>query len=630
MHSKIGFFVRSVLIAVVVQSGTVAAMAQTPATSVSQVTAHGMTVQLKLRGNDNLCLQPQAESVQTGARLELRICDYQDAQQYAVVATGASNFALRNVRSGLCLDLPVGSTIVQQFACHGGANQAFTLTAPRGVTSAQQQSRAHGFNLRSVHNQTFVADDGRDIVQGDNAFALELDLDVSRFAIRSTSGSTVWYSSRPLSLRGPLDTTRCLDAPIVWTYGRPSPLTESPAGSMAQVTTRCQDDPNHVWTLASLGTGELEVRATYSLCLDLPPVTGIVNAQTYACHHGPNQRFRMRYLGGDQVDLRSSTGRCVGLAATGQDSRVQAGDCATHYSVWRIGPEYELPAAPQLTSPAAGATVATFPNFSWEAAAWAQSYLLCAARSGVACPSREVPAGSDPNVIVVKTTSTSVGRLGGAILGPNVAIDLMQFADQDVNWSVAACRGYTQPTDCSYQRNVRPIHVEPHWNTHVSLDTLQIHDDCDNVSDGEWQLAMGLGNGRNATSSFWKNNSVVAGTRQRVFSNTLSKMLAKDRLTIALGGRECDSNGVWNLLEVFRGVEGIVNVMQNSIQSCGAEELQEMSGDNDSLGTVQIILDPAQWKNNVPVQFTLVAPTGQSCSAVSAYTATFSIQGVRQ
>jgi hypothetical protein len=206
---------------------------------------------------------------------------------------------------------------------------------------------------------------------------------------------------------------------------------------------------------------------------------------------------------------------------------------------------------------------------------------------------------------------------------------LLQFANQSVNWTVASCRDPASPKDCVYQQGFRSILVQPRWSVSVVTESMQVGDDCDNVSDGEWRLISVLADPREARSSAWSNNSVVKGTYSNIMTNGLADVRENDTVTIALGGRECDSNGVFNLLEVFNGVQGLANVVTDSVQSCGFEEAQEVSGGNDTIGTVQIILSPVQWKTATPAAFTLVAPEDQGCTSGVAYIATFKVSAYR-
>jgi|GEM_PF-4201478 len=120
-----------------------------------------------------------------------------------------------------------------------------------------------------------------------------------------------------------------------------------------------------------------------------------------------------------------------------------SGDCAYQQQFRRLNVRRIQP--PQLRSPAAFATVEpTGQTYTWTSVPGATSYLFCASRPGVACPSTPV---SNSNTLVIRRLSN----------GTTFAIpDLTRFLNQPVNWTVAAC---SSSGDCAYQQQFRQLNV---------------------------------------------------------------------------------------------------------------------------------------------------------------------------
>lgn len=543
--------------------------------------AETVTVELKVRGGDD-CLELRS-GYQSGAGLRLAACNGDARQLFRVRPNGAGH-ELRSVASGQCLDAPPG-TRVQQYPCHGGATQQWDFELSPWAEQSDLQSADHGFVLRNAHTGGFLGDDYDNVVQTSDSRAVELDLTVAQMGTSGTYiDGSLHYTSGALSLRNTARNGQCLDVPGS-RVGR----------AYVQGAYECNGGDNQRWSFRSARRGEFEIVAGHSRqCLDVPPYDApAIYAQQYPCHHGANQRFQMRYMGNDLVDVRTLRGQCLGLHTYGGNWLI-AGDCQDVWSRWRLGPALPVAGPPQLMVPAHGATVPSKPEFDWAGSPFAEDYLLCVARPGVSCPTHEVPVGTNPGVVVVRTRETAFGPRPAPVLGvANPGLDLLQFADSTVNWTVASC----QNGRCAYQQSVRTMHVVPQWQVDAVLENVMVRDDCDNVSDGEWRLAVLLSAGLRADADLWSNNSVDVGNNAvRSVSAHLSGVRANQSVRLSVGGVECDNDGVWAILSVFSGIPGLIGVVQDRLQTCGFEEAAEWSGDNDDLGSESYSLSPAQWQ----------------------------------
>jgi hypothetical protein len=299
-------------------------------------------------------------------------------------------------------------------------------------------------------------------------------------------------------------------------------------------------------------------------------------------------------------------------------------------------------APPVLALPADGATIPSLPTLSWSPVSWAADhYLVCVATPGTPCPNRTVAEGSDPNLVVVRTSNTTVGP-GAGIIFPE-SIDLYQFKNMNVRWTVAAC---TSPPNwwgseyCSWQPQTRSIRVVPDWYVGITLDRLEVHDDCDNFSAGDWRAAFSVSARKGLlitefawldwpTSNGHGSRNVDSGTSLLVGQSLGLRVHETDTITFATAAVDCDNDGIWTLTNVFDGIEGVWNTIENWVQTCGGEEIYERSGDNDFVGTAVSSLGPAAWMGVHNLSVSATSPGGHDCGS-NPYTAHFTVNAERR
>jgi hypothetical protein len=541
------------------------------------------TVGLKLYGQD-LCLETFGNT--TGAPLQFVSCANNNRQRFALRQIAPGRHELRSVETGLCIDAPAGLARLQQYPCHSGPVQQWALGYSPWTRAVDVERRDHGFTLANVHTRRYIGESPQAFPlaeQTDEVTAAELELEVRSFADATTA---LYNTLEPQWAMTVPDGSVVLDQVIA-----------------APFRTR----PYQIFRLRTPAPRELEIRPEHSgQCLNVAGSPAQLS-QSFGCAAQASQRFRMRFMGGDDFDVRTLDGRCVGLPANRSGTGVIAGDCAGVWSEWRLGNPRPAVEPPTLVAPAANATVLGTPTFSWSGGRFHDVYLLCAARPGVSCPTREMPRGASRDVITARTTNTW-SRL-----------DLNQFARTWVNWTVAGCReidGRLQ--DCVYQQNFRPMYVEPRYDLVVTLERLEVRDDCDNVSDGEWRLATRATSSTGASNgAVWSSDSVVVGSYPLRLNTYGYNMTLAESLRVDVGVVDCDFNGIWNIFGAG-GIGGVFSAFVNIAQTCGGEEAYEMSGGNDRVGEASRLLLPGEWSTQ-SMRFSLTGAQND-CSA-NPYTA---------
>jgi hypothetical protein len=198
------------------------------------------------------------------------------------------------------------------------------------------------------------------------------------------------------------------------------------------------------------------------------------------------------------------------------------------------------------------------------------------------------------------------------------------------NWTVAACLSDGGVLNCEYQQQVRPIRIERTFQVRVTFDSILVRDSCDSISDGEWIVRMGLaGSGHNAAvesghmdtdEGRWAD---VHMTRAIVVKET-------DPVSIGMTATDCDSDGIWTLLNAFRGYEGLFDTVTNWTQTCFGEEALEASGSNDFAGSGVITLPASRWLTFVqPAEMTIMTDHDGDCGT-HAYRGRFIVQAIPQ
>ncbi len=277
---------------------------------------------------------------------------------------------------------------------------------------------------------------------------------------------------------------------------------------------------------------------------------------------------------------------------------------------------------PRLVGPANRTTLNTrSTTFSWKPVGWASHYLVCVSRPGFRCPDGELPPGRNQNTMVIKSVGVNKNQ---------ERINLYPFRRGRIDWTVAACWGESAPNKiCRYQPQVRQVTLDPTWYVSIRLKEIKVHDDCDNVSPGDWRLNFVMArNGLPVDQKEWpkKNRGArTVSTGQTLRVNAVvgaNGFRETDRVDIAVMVTDCDNDGIWTLVNVFSGVQGVVNTVINWTQTCGGEQPQEASGANDRVGIAHRGLKPNGWMNKRDYPITITSPGGMDCGA-KPYTAHF-------
>jgi hypothetical protein len=292
-------------------------------------------------------------------------------------------------------------------------------------------------------------------------------------------------------------------------------------------------------------------------------------------------------------------------------------------------------AAPQLASPANGATVPHRQIFTWQSTPWAQYYLLCISKPGVGCVTTETASA---NQIVKRFDGLTSGPFSSGLIPViptvNIGTDLQPFDGQLMHWSVAGCRAAAGAgTVCEYQNQVRGVQVQEQWGVNIELTSVQALETCDNVSDGDWKLNFIAVNSSSSDTKQkeWPSNSrdVKKGQTLTV-GEVLGLTAGKDDTLIAgVSAMDCDADGIWTLSNVFSGISGIVSTVQNWTSTCRGEEAWEASGGNDAIGDATRELRPQDWKTMSNTRITVPSPGGRDCG-LNPFTATFTVSSGRR
>lgn len=589
-------------------------------------------VLLKKAGT-NECLAPVNNTL--GGTLVYEPCtnvtsyfpDYNQMWRVSQLATGEQQ--IQNYDSGLCIRAPYGGSIKLD-TCDGTSDQRWSLPhvgPPPHWT----------ITMRSVGRGTFLAEPVwtspvllREVIQDSGSVGTEMIFQVTQVGV----GSTRWMSLQNTQNTG------CMAVPG-------SNLNN---GTAVDGSRPCNGGDNQRWKI-SMYLGDLRIKPKHSSkCLETQPAgTGIQPVVQNSCNSAnPEQHFALRYVSHRVYDIRTLDGRCVGTDSAGAwGTDLISGSCdAGVWSGWEAAPPAPLE-APVLSSPASGETVPTMPPFKWQAVANQQAYyLFCVAKPGVSCPTTEVPEGQDPDVLVRRVIGTEFVSypewkiLGG--FGGKPFVDLFQFDGQTVNWSVAACDELEGASSCRYQTQVRSLNVQSQWSVTAKLTGVDVHNNCDGLSDGEWRMPLTVSDGSMAAARVWSHNDVPENTLVTSFLPAPYGLVVNPSadLTFTSSGVDCDSNGIWSvvaLLAVLSGDQDVwdmltdlidtgVDIGLTELQSCGGEEPWEFSGSNDEIGAAQVTLTPGEWlhgemlprSNEVDIE---LKADPADCGNDSAYTA---------
>ncbi len=183
-----------------------------------------------------------------------------------------------------------------------------------------------------------------------------------------------------------------------------------------------------------------------------------------------------------------------------------------------------------------------------------------------------------------------------------------------------------------------------------TLDRVVVHDDCDDISPGDWFIGIAAVNPGNPShiqrarfpSSGNARNVSTGETLSIGTSITLSSVPVTNSIRFVIEAMDCDANGQlsWALLfpfSLFSTVDrdGLSPTGLGSTLCHNEEEFWEISGNDDYVGNADRLVTPEEWQSGRT--FTLSAPSrGSDCErAVSGigdpggppnYTATVTVR----
>ncbi|MGH7563270.1 MAG: hypothetical protein ACREK5_02470 [Gemmatimonadota bacterium] len=148
----------------------------------------------------------------------------------------------------------------------------------------------------------------------------------------------------------------------------------------------------------------------------------------------------------------------------------------------------------------------------------------------------------------------------------------------------------------------------------ATLEQIEILDDCDNVSEGDWYVHYTIAEVRGdavvqMSETYWpdRNNptDVDSGsTRQLDRLLRLSSISPDSRLLIAVSAIDCDADTPFSwgftlphasLLHAF-GATLATGPWTAALMDCGGEEIWEASGIADNVGTQAYVVEPEEWQ----------------------------------
>ena len=230
--------------------------------------ADGPTFRIVVSDVDENCLDVESGSLSPMAQVKAYACHTGNNQLWQLQPDplGTGSFYIRAKHSGLCLDVPNGSTglvTLQQHACHGGSNQKFTLT------DVSSLSRGSGDYLNRWHPEFLIKPMHSSMCLGKN----------SRNQITQTGCRTLSAESFRLEVR---------------------------------------EFPFELWDIASVENGQ---------CIDVPSGrAGSAALQTWTCHDGESQAFKFLPRPNGTFALRNkASGECVSMSPRGDVEQLPCG-----------------------------------------------------------------------------------------------------------------------------------------------------------------------------------------------------------------------------------------------------------------------------------------------------------------
>ncbi|MDG2333880.1 MAG: M12 family metallopeptidase [Myxococcota bacterium] len=230
--------------------------------------AEGPTFRIVVRDVAEKCLDVTSGSLSPMAQVNAYTCHTGNNQLWQLQPDplGTGSFYIRAKHSGLCLDVPNGSTgfvPLQQHACHGGSNQKFILA------------------------------------------------DVSSLSRGSGDYSNRWH---PEFLVKPLHSRMCLGK----NWRNQIIQTDCRSLSAKSFRLEVREFPFELWDIASVDNGQ---------CIDVPGGrAGSAALQTWTCHGGESQAFKFLPRPNGTFALQNkASGECVSMSPRGDVEQSSCG-----------------------------------------------------------------------------------------------------------------------------------------------------------------------------------------------------------------------------------------------------------------------------------------------------------------
>lgn len=253
-------------------------------------------------------------------------------------------------------------------------------------------------------------------------------------------------------------------------------------------------------------------------------------------------------------------------------------------------------AAPALLGPPSPSSSATSRvRLEWAPVASAAYYRACAYDTQAAAVrgyDPEQACASLPHAVTRRSDETST----------ELVLDAGGSSADRFTWTVAACHPDQRP-QCRYQRATRSVALEQRHTVLITLDSLEVHEACDDSSPGDWIVAMVpvAAGTRSAASSWPAAGSHNARTGEPLTPGhpvRLSGVAADAMVGAALTVVDCDGDGRSSFkvpIEASFTEQGSWEQLSATFD-CGGEELREKAKDHDMVGTVVFAFTPEQWR----------------------------------
>lgn len=140
----------------------------------------------------------------------------------------------------------------------------------------------------------------------------------------------------------------------------------------------------------------------------------------------------------------------------------------------------------------------------------------------------------------------------------------------------------------------------------ATLEQLEIFDDCDNVSPGDWYVHYTISEVRGDVvvqqqETYWPDREhpidIDSGSTRRLDRILrLTSVHPDSHLLIAVSAIDCDADSpfAWGITIPWGGIPSFVGAL-NLAGNCSGEEIWEASGEHDRVGTHFFAAEPEEW-----------------------------------